>query len=237
MGIGFAIPSDLAASIIDQLLENGSVERGYLGIAPQTLTADLREAMGIETDVEGVLVSNVIEGEPAEEAGLENGDIIISINGNDVADARVLTQMIGAYPPGERIRLGILRDGDERTIRVRLGERPAELDGRTANPVVGQELYFGMELDNASDEDRERAGVEDDRGILVKNVMPGSEAAEKNIRPGDLILEAGGTTINSVADFVSASEAVQERGRRALLVLVASQGGTRYAALSFVTTE
>lgn len=232
VGIGFAIPSDLAAEIVDDLLEEGSVRRGYLGIQPQTLTEDLRDAMGIDNDIEGVLVGNVINDTPAEDAGLEGGDIITAINGNSVTDARELTQIVGAFAPGERIRLTVIRDGDDRTIRVRLGERPEE--GEVANQSdTDDNRYFGMALENADDEARENANVEGNRGIVVVNVAPGSEAADKGIRPGDLILEAGSEDVTSVDEFEAAVEGTRERGRNAVLVLVANQAGTRYVALSF----
>ncbi len=234
VGIGFAIPSDLAARIIDQLVEAGAVSRGYLGVAPQTLTAELSEGLGLDPDTVGVLLSNVINGTPAQDAGLEQGDVVIEVNGEPVEDARDLTRRIGAYAPGERVRLTILRDGEERTVRVRLAERPGEQELASAPPAA--EL-FGMTMESADEAARERFGIEEERGVLVTGVRNGSEAAEKGIRPGDVILEAGGEDVRTPNDMRAAAEAARERGRSAVLVLVATQGGVQYVALQFEDDE
>lgn len=237
VGIGFAIPSDLAATIVDQLLENGQVRRGYLGVLLQTLTDDLKDAMELDTDLNAVLVGSVYDDTPADEAGIEQGDLIVSLNGEEIEDQRTLTQQIGSYAPGERIRLGVIRDGEERTIQIRLGERPSDPNGQVRDSSQGDNGYFGMALGAASEEDRSRLNVDDGLGVLVEGVAPNSAASDEGIRPGDLILEADGEDIRTEAEFRSAVEAVQERGRPAVLVLVASQGGTRYAALKFETEE
>lgn len=236
VGIGFAIPSDLAANIIDQLRETGAVSRGYLGVRPQTLTADLKDALGLDAGLEGVLVPEVIEGTPAARGGLRNGDIITEVNGQPVTSAIELTRRIGAYPPGERVRMTILRDGDERTIRVELAER----DDESANGAAEEEStdsYFGMALEPADEAVREELGIEGDRGLSVIGVARGSEAAEKGIRPGDVILEAGGRDLSSLSDLDAAMEEARSRGRNAVLVLVAGQAGQRYAALQLDTEE
>ncbi|TGY89968.1 Do family serine endopeptidase [Marinicauda algicola] len=234
VGIGFAIPSDLAANVISQLMETGAVSRGYLGVRPQTLTDDLKDALGLDPDLEGVLVPEVIAGTPAAEGGLENGDVILAVNGEPVANAIELTRRIGAFPPGERVRLSILRDGEERTVRVRLAERPDEetLANGGAEPDQA-DRFFGMSLEQADAETREQLEIEGERGLLVAGVARGSQAAEKGIRPGDVIVEAGGEDMRTVADFDRAANQARERGRNALLVLVTSQAGTRYVALQF----
>ncbi|MBI1265405.1 MAG: Do family serine endopeptidase [Alphaproteobacteria bacterium] len=235
VGIGFAIPSDVAASIIDQLIERGEVRRGYLGISPADLTADLLDAMGLDEDMDGVLINQVLAGTPAEQGGLQNGDIVTTINGVPVSGARVLTQRVGAFAPGEQITLGVVRDGRERTVRVRLAERPADINGPAApvRPEAPEDAprFFGMTLEAPSAQDRARLDL-GDRGLLVADIEPDSEAARKGLRPGDAILEAGGRDVRTVADFRAAAEEVRARGRAALLVFVAMQGGQqRYAAL------
>jgi len=238
VGIGFAIPSDLASSVIAQLREGGTVSRGYLGVRPQTLTADLKDALGLDEGLEGVLVPEVIDGTPAAQGGLENGDVIIEVNGNEVTSAIELTRRIGAFAPGEDVRLTVLREGEERTLRIELAERPGEdeLNG-TADEGDATNSYFGMSLESADSETRESLDIEGGRGLSVVGVARGSEAAEKSIRPGDVILEAGGQDLMSIADFEAAIESARERGRSAVLVLVASQGGVRYAALQFEDEE
>ncbi|MCH8490164.1 MAG: Do family serine endopeptidase [Oceanicaulis sp.] len=240
VGIGFAIPSHVAANIIDQLIEGGEVRRGYLGISPADLTDDLRDAMGLDDDLQGVLINQVLTGTPAAEGGLQNGDIVTSINGAAVSGARVLTQRVGAFAPGEQIRLGVLRDGRERTVRVRLAERPADA-GAPATPsrpeTAEAPRFFGMTLEVPSEQDRARLEI-GQRGLLVSDLEPDSEAARKGLRPGDVILQAGGRDVRTIADFRAAAEEVRSRGRAALLVFVSMQGGQqRFAALDLDAME
>ena len=239
VGIGFAIPSDLAARIIDQLIANGEVRRGYLGVAPGDLTAELKEAMGLDADLQGALINQVLAGTPAEDAGLENGDVVLEVNGQAVEGARELTRIVGAVAPGETIRLRVLRDERERTIRVTLGERPASDADAEAGPALepGQISMFGMVLQAPEAEDRERLEL-GERGLVIASVEPGSEAEAKGLRAGDAILEAGGRDIASIEDFREAAEDARARGRQALLVFVGGQGGQRrYAALELEQEE
>lgn len=232
VGIGFAIPSDLAAQVVDQLIDNGEVRRGYLGISPAVLTDDLKDAMGLDEALEGVLINQVLEGTPAEEAGLQSGDIVLAINGDTVSDPFELTRVVGAFAPGERVSFRILREERERTVRVVLTERPEQ--GETVEPEAverGAAAQFGLSLTEPSEEDRERLELEG-RGLLIDGVLPGSQAAEKGLRPGDVLLEASGRDLNSIADFEAAVEDARARDRRALLVFVTTQGGQRrYEAL------
>lgn len=238
VGIGFAIPSDLAATVIDQLIENGEVRRGYLGIAPAVLTEDLKDAMGLDEDLEGVLINQVLDDTPAQAAGLENGDIILQINGEPVDDPRELTRRVGAFAPGDRVAFRILRDERERTIRVELTERPETDAPSQSSPAdAGAAAQFGLALSAPDEAEREALELEG-RGLLVEGVRPGSEASEKGLRPGDVILEAGGRDLNTVSDFEAAVEDARERDRRALLVFVVSQNGQRrYAALEMPSQE
>ncbi|MGJ3231294.1 MAG: Do family serine endopeptidase [Oceanicaulis sp.] len=233
VGIGFAIPSDLAAQVIDQLIDTGEVRRGYLGVSPSDLTDDLKEAMGLDADVEGVLINQVIAGTPAARGGFENGDIVTEINGDPVSDARALTRRVGAAPPGETVRFTVLRDGRERTVRVELAERPGEDELQQSGPALepGQVQMFGMTLEAPDEEMRERLEL-GERGLVIADVEPQSEAAEKGLRPGDAIVEAVGSDVTSIEDFRSAVEDARERGRAAVLVYVRTQGGQgRYVAL------
>jgi len=239
VGIGFAIPSDLAASVIEQLSENGVVRRGYLGVQPQTLTTDLAEGFGLPADAEGAAIANVLDGTPAARAGLQGGDVVIAVDGRPVTDARELTRRVGAYAPGEQVEFTILRDGEERRLTVELDERPAEseLGSPGSAPADGGEV-FGMALEEADEATRERFDIDDGRGLLVTGVRNDSEAAEKGIRAGDMVLEAGGADIATVADFNAAVAEARDQGRRAVLVLVANRnGGVRYVALQFESEE
>ncbi len=232
VGIGFAIPSDLAAQIVDHLIRDGEVRRGYLGVAPAVLTDDLKSAMGLDENIEGVLINQVLTDTPAEAAGLESGDIILTINDDVVEDPRDLTRRVGAFAPGERVAFRILRDERERTIDVTLAERP-EIDEPAAeegrrDTVADQ---FGLSLVGPGEAERENLELEV-RGLLIYAVRPISDAAMKVLRPCDIILEAGGRSLSTLEDFDAAVEEVRENDRRALLVFVMTEGGQRrYTAL------
>ncbi len=238
VGIGFAIPSDLAANVVNQLIEAGEVQRGYLGVQPADLTEDLKAAMGLDEALDGVLINQVLPGTPAEAAGLENGDVITEVNGETIDGALELTRRVGAFQPGEDVRFTVMRDAEELNFTVVLAERPQADDEETEPPVqAGQVRMFGMTLEAPSEADRERLGLEQ-RGLLITNVEPGSESARKGMRVGDAILEAGGRDVATAADFQDAVEDAIARDRKALLVFVASQGGQRrYAALEIETEE
>jgi serine protease Do len=233
VGIGFAIPSDLAAQVIDQLIESGQVRRGYLGIAPSDLTDDLKAAMGLDADVEGVLINQVIAGTPAAAGGFENGDIVTQINGRPVDSARELTRRVGAVAPGRQVRFTVLRDGRERTLRVELAERPGEDEMQQSGPALepGQMQMFGMTLEVPDGEMRERLEL-GERGLVIVEIEPQSEAEDKGLSAGDAIVEAVGSDVTSIEDFRAAVDDARERGRAAVLVYVRTQGGQgRYVAL------
>ena len=238
VGIGFAIPSDLAATVVDQLISAGEVQRGYLGVAPADLTEDLKMAMGLDEAIEGVLINQVLPGTPAEAAGLESGDIVTELNGQSIDGARELTRRVGAFMPGDEVRFTVIRDERERTFTVELTERPDPDEVNAApNVQAGQVRLFGMTLEAPSEDERAQMGF-GDRGLMIMSVEPGSEAARKGLRAGDAILEAGGQDVVTTTDFREAVEDAEARNRKALLVFVASQGGQRrYAALEIETED
>ncbi|MBI1234597.1 MAG: Do family serine endopeptidase [Alphaproteobacteria bacterium] len=226
IGIGFAIPSDVASEIVNQLIETGRVSRGWLGVQIQDVTEDIADSVGLDSQ-SGAIVSSLVSGGPAASAGLRRGDVILAMNGEDVESANGLTRRVGAARANEEVRFTVLRDGREQTIRVRLGDRPSE-QALNQTPNIGEpeqpQTYFGMTLTPSLDET-------DVDGLLVANVEPRSEAAEKGLRPGDIIVEAGGATIQSVSDLTEAVDDARGEGRPAILLLVQNGGAQRYIAL------
>lgn len=223
VGIGFAIPSDVAANIVAQLLETGRVARGWLGVQIQDVTEDIAESLGLD-ERRGAIISSLVADGPAARGGLRRGDVVLAINGNDVENSGDLTRRVGAIAAGQPVNFRILRDGDEDTIRITLAERPDETTLNTL-PGVGEEpeaaRYFGMQLTPA----------EDGNGLVVESLDSGGEATMKGLRRGDVIVEAGGQEVNSVDDFAEAVEAAQGDGRSAILLLVQGANGQRYIAL------
>jgi serine protease Do len=240
VGIGFAIPSDVAARIVDQLLDQGHVSRGWLGVSIQNVTPDIAAALGLD-EPRGAIVSSIVSGGPAAAGGFEREDVVLQINGQEVDGSRDLTRRVAALAAGERVNFRILRDGRERSLRVELGDRPddatlTELSSDT--PAPAEVAYFGMRLAPLADEDRELRGIgEDAVGMVVDAVEPGSEAARKGVSTGDVVLEAGGTSVANAETLETLIADAREDGRTAILMLIESRGGQRYVALQLDESE
>ena len=238
IGIGFSMASNVVTRVIDQLQEFGETRRGWLGVRIQDVTPDIAEAMGLEKTT-GALVTSVPEG-PAMEAGMKDGDVILSFAGVDVADTRALVRQVGNSPVGEAVRVVVFRDGKTVTLKVTLGRReeaegavPAVAKGDDAEqaPETTKEV-LGLTLAPLTDEMRSELGVGDDLvGLAVGAVDESSEAFEKGLRPGDVITEAGQQKVATIADFETRVSEVKEAGRKSLLLLVRRGGDPRFVAL------
>ena len=176
VGIGFAIPSDVAARVVAALRENGHVSRGWLGVGIQNVTEDIASAMGLEAST-GAIISSVVAGGPADEAGFEREDVVLEVNGASVENSRDLTRRIGDFSSGTEVRFRILRDGRERNLRVELGERP---DDTTLTQLPSREQaeasvdIFGMTLSQLSDEVRDGRGLAAGTvGLVIETLEPG----------------------------------------------------------------
>ncbi len=234
VGIGFAIPSNIAANIVDQLLTNGRVARGWLGVQIQNVTDDFAEGLGLENQ-RGAFVSSIVAGGPADRAGFQRMDVITAVNGESVNSSADLTRRVGSISAGTEVTFNVIRENDEIVLRATLGDRPAEtdLDTMQQNSVTGPETaFFGMQMRPADDEMAARLGIEADRGLVITDVAPGSEGAQKGLRPGDVLLEAGGETLTAADDLQAAIDDAREDGRSAILVLVQNASGQRYVALT-----
>ena len=196
IGIGFAIPANMARSVMDQLLEFGEVRRGLLGVNIYTITPDIAEAYGVK-DNKGALVSQVMPDSAAEKAGIQAGDIIRKVDGKTIDDANALRNAVGLKRSGDTVVLEVLRDGRERTIRAKLGEQAA------SEQVAAAELHPGLQGAELETLDASSARFEGQAGVLVANVAPGSPAAQRGLRPGDIITGVNRQKVESLADFRS----------------------------------
>lgn len=242
VGIGFMIPADIAAKVTKQLISDGAVSRGWLGVVIQNVTEDIAESLGLQAD-EGAIVANVTPKGPADKAGLQAGDVILSFNGRTVEGSRDLTRMVGDVRAGERMRLEILRSGKKRTITVKSGLRPtdAEINGEveqedndttTDSSALGG---MGLELRAPTAADVARYRLPDGaRGALIVGVARNSDAAQKGLRSGDLIVEASGKRVDNPADVIDAVKQARRANRDAVLLLVKSRNVQRFVALSVV---
>jgi serine protease Do len=238
VGIGFAIPARTASRVVNAIVSEGRVVRGWLGVTIEPVTADIAESLGLE-EARGAIVNNVMADSPAESAGFRVGDVVLTVGGERVESSLDLTRKVGDLVVGEQVRFRIYRDGRERNINVTIGERPSDDDlaamreaPSTASPgVKGSE--FGLGLSSLDDETRERLGLDRGvNGVVVRSAATGGEAAEKGLREGDVILEVAGDAVSTPAEFEAAVAAARRADRTAVLLLVQTDQGRRFVALS-----
>ena len=235
IGIGFAMSSAVVTNVVDQLQEFGETRRGWLGVRIQDVTVDMIDAIEGLTEARGAMVTDVPPG-PAEDAGMESGDIILLFDGVEIEDTRELVQIVGNSPVGKEVPVEILRGGEMIDLTVVLGRRetaeaaafPAE-GGDDAAPDTTNML--GLTLSEISPEMSEELGVDAGAGLAILEVEEGSEAETKGLLAGDVITEAGQQKISGIADFEARVEDAQDAGRKSLLLLIRRDGSPRFVAL------
>ncbi len=207
-GIGFAIPVDMAEDIMASLLENGRVERGWLGIAIQTVDEDLAEALELDQS-RGVLVSDVTPDSPADSAGLRQGDVIVTLNGKEMTDASRLRNTVALAGAGEPFSMTVIRNGREKNLQGTLGEQKSA----ATKVIETTEELFGLQLSPLDDTARAELSVPDrvQSGMVVQQVEPDSQAARAGLKSGDVILEVNRQPIDSVAALKRAWKGTGER--------------------------
>jgi len=236
IGLGFSMSSRVVGRVVKQLKEYGETRRGWLGVQIQDIDSDMAEALGLDK-VSGALVSGVPEG-PGADAGIQSGDVIISFDGVEVEDTRGLVTAVGNADVGKVVRVIIFRDGKTKTIKVTLGRREAaekeKLVPVTKAPEKIKETEkFGMKLLTINSESRIKLNLPEDlEGVAVLDVSETSDAFEKGIRAGDVIVEAGRTKIADVNDISKIFEDAIEVGRKSILLLVLRGDNSRFVGLS-----
>ncbi|PVA07119.1 Do family serine endopeptidase [Thalassorhabdomicrobium marinisediminis] len=236
IGIGFAMSSAVVTNVVDQLKEFGETRRGWLGVRIQDVTPDMVEAIDGLSAARGAMVTDVPTG-PAEEAGVEAGDVILTFDGVEVADTRELVQIVGNSPVGKAVPVEILRNGDVINVTVTLGRREtSEASAFPGDvPAPGQPEttnMLGLTLSEITPDIAEELGVNANAGLVVVEVEIGSDAEGKGLRAGDVITEAGQQKITNISDFETRVEEAQEAGRKSVLLLVRRGGAPRFVALS-----
>lgn len=230
-GIGFAIPSNMAANIIDQIKSGKKVSRGWIGVTIQDVDEAMAKAIGMETP-RGALVASTLAGEPAARAGIEDGDVIVSVDGESIADSSALLRAIAAKKPGNEVRLGVWRNGKEQVMTVTLGERQSAQSATPGKEGKKQdEGLLGLTVRALKPEERQEMDISDKEGILVLSVNPDKAAAEADIRPGDVILRADRKPVNTPEAL---SKIVKEVGvqRGAVMLQVMRRGDTLFKAIT-----
>jgi serine protease Do len=230
-GIGFAIPVNMAKELLPQL-KQGKVVRGWLGLMIQDITPELAKSFGIKTD-KGVLISDVVKGSPAEKAGLMRGDVILRFNGKEIENAHKLSQLAAATPPGTQTKIDLLRNGQEKTISLKLGTMPEEAQ-KSISPE--EKSDWGMMVQELTPQLAQQLGLEQGTsGVVISNIQEGSPAAEAGLRPGDLITEVNRTAVNNLSDYQQALQKVK-KGEN-LLLLVKRAAGSFYVVLTSPAKE
>jgi len=227
VGIGFAIPINVAKSLLPELESKGSVTRGWLGVSIQKITPDLAQSMELD-DSHGALVADVTNDGPADKAGVKRGDVIVKYDGKKVLESSALPAMVAASPVGKTVALEIVRKGTTKTIDVeiaKLQEQTAEDDDAT--PQKGK---WGLALREVRPEERDRMGLKKGEGVVVADVQPDSPAADAGVQQGDVILQVNQTAVSS-AEEVKEQAAKVTGDKPLLLLLRRGEGDSRFAAL------
>ncbi|WP_348642802.1 PDZ domain-containing protein [Mesorhizobium sp. B2-2-3] len=227
VGIGFDIPASTAKQVVEDLMKEGSIKRGWLGVQIQPVTAEIAESLGLKSD-KGTLVSNAQDAGPGNKAGIAAGDVITQVDGKDVASPKELARTIGAYAPGKSVDLTVFRDGKSRTIKVDLGTLPSSDkrasgdDGKQVAPAKADALAdLGLTITKS----------DDGKGLVVTDVDPNSDAADRGIQPGDVITAVSSAKVNTTDDVSKAMAEAAKAGRKAVLMQITRDDSSRFVAL------
>jgi len=229
MGVGFAIPINLAEAVAQQLIEQGEVTRGFLGIVIQQLTPELADSFDLDRK-QGILVSQVSEDSPAARAGLRQGDVITAYRGRPVDDIGQFRNAVALTAPGTEVTLKVLRDGKAQQLDARIGKLTEGEMAAAGAPGEGK-TEFGLTVQTLTPQLAKMLGIEPSDGIVVTEVEPGSVAARAGIETGAVILGVNRRSVKTVAEFRQAIEAVSDRGR--VVLLIRQDGMQRFVALSW----
>src|SRR6266478_987681 len=213
--IGFAIPINVVREILPQLKQTGRVARGFLGVSPQAITSDMADSLGLKS-TKGALIADVVKDSPAEKGGLKPGDVVVALNGKPVSDNSQLTRDVGVIPPGSTVKLDIIREGKQRTVEVKLAERPDEKEqgGRTPSKS-GQDKeqgdLLGLSVQDVTPQLARQSQVDPaTKGAVVVDVAPDSPAADAGLEPGDVVLEVNRRAVASAAEYKNAVKGVKK---------------------------
>jgi serine protease Do len=230
VGIAFAIPASTAKEVIGNLIENGSVLRGWLGVQIQPVTDEIAESVGLDK-ARGALVTDAQADGPARDAGVRAGDVVTAINGKDVASPRELARTIGALAPSTKVEVTLWRGGSEQKVSVELGKLPGEENRADASGTQAPDEDDTASAATLDDFGLTVAPADGGEGLVVTDVDAGSPAAERGIQPGDVIVSVNSAPVASADDVDKAVEAATSAGRKAVLVQVTRDDANRFVAL------
>jgi serine protease Do len=242
IGIGFAVPSDTVAAVVDQLKQFGETRRGWLGVKIQTVTEDIAETLGVPEN-SGALISMVTPGSPADKAGLEAGDVIMKFDGKDVTTMRGLPKIVAQTPIGKAVDVDVLRKGTKKSMQVAVGRLEDDEDYTGGAKKSDDEKpqgespagssVIGLKLAPLTNELRKKYGLDEKMtGVVVEEIDPASPAAQKGIKVGDVIVEAAQDSVTKPDDVAKSIDKVKKAGRKAVLLRVEDgKGDLRFVAV------
>jgi len=234
MGLSFAVPISVAMNVADQLRTEGHVSRGWLGVVIQPVSKDLAESFGLD-GTSGALISDISDDSPAQKAGLEAGDVILSANGSDIQDSTTLPRVVGRVSPGDEVKLQVMRNGDKREVDVTVGDWPEEMaaDGSPSTKSSDDQTQLGIAISDLSDQEKQQLDI--DKGALVRRVDPRGAAAAAGIQPGDVVVSFDQKPIDSADQLIA--EVKKADGDRAIPVRIVRDGNSLFVALRLKSND
>jgi serine protease Do len=237
VGIGFAIPSNMAKDIVAELKNNGTVARGWLGVEIQPVTEEIAASLGLE-DARGALVANVVEDSPASRSGFRVGDVILNMDGKPVAEFKDLPRLVAATTAGSKTVFDVYRDGDKQKVKVEIGSMPGDEEklAQLEGDAKADTAKLGLQLARLTPENRERYKVgKDSSGVLVADVERNSPASKAGIRPGSVINMVGQKPVETPDDVIERVRLAAEQKQSAVLLRVEYRGQNRFVAVKLAT--
>jgi serine protease Do len=240
IGLGFSIPSNQAKNVVAQLRDFGRTRRGWLGVKIQQVTPDIAESLGLK-EPSGAMIASTDENGPAAKGKMQGGDIILKFNGQDVKEMRNLPRLVAETPIGKQVPVSVWRDGKERLLQITVGElpddtKPVLASTNTDKPQSAKPTELtgmGLKIAPITDESRDRFQLPaDQKGVLITDVAPGSPAAEKGLKAGDVIVEVQQEEVKTPGDITDRVERFRKANRRSVLMLVQTGDGLHWVPLS-----
>jgi serine protease Do len=244
IGIGFAVPSEIAVPVIEQLRRFGEVRRGWIGVRIQSVTEDVAAGLGME-EAAGALIAGLMDDGPAADAGIEEGDVVVEFNGKPVESMRALPRLVADTPPGETVDVVVMREGERVTLEITVGllDEDAQIaaaeleesEEETTPPTDDAAAMFGLSLGSITDEARQTYSIAPEiEGVLVTAVEAGSEAEQKSVQAGDVIVQVSQEDVTAPEEVLARIEELKSEGRRTVMFLVSgTENKLRFVSLRF----